>query len=131
VRLQRSGQRIERPPLIVVGALTCRNGPDVSANANFSVHVCADQATCTANKCGGTRFAPPMGAAFIALVDQRLAARPGWPAGVSAERVRQRFGHDGLRPGDRLDRAIPFRFPPFPANVLHLGHSSLRSRNKR
>jgi hypothetical protein len=74
VRLQRSGQRIERPPLIVIGAPSYRNGPDVPANANFSFHACADQATRTANEYGGTRFAAPMWPAFIALVDLQLAA---------------------------------------------------------
>src|SRR5208337_2304890 len=39
---------------------TLRNGPDVSANANFTFYVCADQTTCTANDYGGTSFAAPM-----------------------------------------------------------------------
>ena len=56
------------------GSTTYRNGPDVSANANFTFYVCADQTTCTANEYGGTSFAAPMWAAFIALVNQQLAA---------------------------------------------------------
>jgi kumamolisin len=56
------------------GSTTYRNGPDVSANANFSFYVCADQTTCTANSYGGTSFAAPMWAAYIALVNQQLAA---------------------------------------------------------
>jgi hypothetical protein len=56
------------------GSTTLRNGPDVSANANFSFYVCADQTTCTANSYGGTSFAAPMWAGFIALVNQQLVA---------------------------------------------------------
>ena len=55
------------------GSTTLRNGPDVSANANFSFYVCADQTTCTANSYGGTSFAAPMWAGYIALVNQQLA----------------------------------------------------------
>jgi kumamolisin len=54
------------------GSTTLRNGPDVSANANFTFYVCADQTTCTANEYGGTSFAAPMWAAYIALVNQQL-----------------------------------------------------------
>jgi subtilase family serine protease len=50
-----------------------RNGPDVSANANFTFYTCADQTTCTANEYGGTSFAAPMWAGYIALVNQQLA----------------------------------------------------------
>jgi subtilase family serine protease len=56
------------------GSTTYRNGPDVSANANFTFYVCADQTTCTANEYGGTSFAAPMWAGFIALVNQQRAA---------------------------------------------------------
>ncbi len=52
---------------------TYRNGPDVSANANFTFYVCADQTTCTANEYGGTSFAAPMWAGFLALVNQQVA----------------------------------------------------------
>jgi subtilase family serine protease len=55
------------------GSTTLRNGPDVSANANFTFYVCADQTTCTANEYGGTSFATPMWAGYIALVNQQLA----------------------------------------------------------
>ena len=54
------------------GSTTLRNGPDVSANANFTFYVCADQTTCTANDYGGTSFAAPMWAGYIALVNQQL-----------------------------------------------------------
>jgi len=55
------------------GSTTLRNGPDVAANANFTFYVCADQTTCTANDYGGTSFATPMWAGYIALVNQQLA----------------------------------------------------------
>jgi kumamolisin len=50
---------------------TKRNGPDVSANANFTFYVCADQTTCTANEFGGTSFAAPMWAGYLALANQQ------------------------------------------------------------
>ncbi len=56
------------------GSTTYRNGPDVSANANFSFYVCADQTTCTANSYGGTSFAAPMWAGFLALANQQAVA---------------------------------------------------------
>jgi kumamolisin len=55
------------------GSTTLRNGPDVSANANFTFYVCADQTTCTANDYGGTSFATPMWAGYIALANEQLA----------------------------------------------------------
>jgi len=53
---------------------TLRNGPDVSANADFTFYVCADQTTCTANEYGGTSFAAPMWAGYLALANQQAAA---------------------------------------------------------
>jgi subtilase family serine protease len=57
------------------GCSTCsqtyRNGPDVSANANWSFYVCADQTTCSANLYGGTSFAAPMWAGYLALANQQ------------------------------------------------------------
>jgi subtilase family serine protease len=50
---------------------TYRNGPDVSANANFSFYVCADQTTCTENLYGGTSFAAPMWAGYLALANEQ------------------------------------------------------------
>jgi subtilase family serine protease len=55
------------------GSTTLRNGPDVAANANFTFYVCADQTTCTANDYGGTSFATPMWAAYLALANQQAA----------------------------------------------------------
>ena len=56
---------------------TYRNGPDVSANANWTFYVCADQTTCTANYWGGTSFAAPMWAGYLALANQQYAASNG------------------------------------------------------
>jgi kumamolisin len=60
---------------------TYRNGPDVSANANFTFYVCADQTTCTANDYGGTSFATPMWAGYMALVNQKRASEAETPLG--------------------------------------------------
>jgi len=53
---------------------TLRNGPDVSANANFTFYVCADQTSCTENLYGGTSFATPMWAGFMALVNEQAVS---------------------------------------------------------
>ena len=58
-----------------------RNGPDVSANANFTYYVCADQTTCTANVYGGTSFAAPLWAGYLALVNQQRATNGNGPLG--------------------------------------------------
>jgi len=54
-----------------------RNGPDVSANANFTFYVCADQTTCSENLYGGTSFAAPMWAGYLALVNQQSVENGG------------------------------------------------------
>jgi subtilase family serine protease len=56
------------------GSTSYRNGPDVSANANFTFYTCADQTACLANEYGGTSFAAPMWAAYIALANQEQVA---------------------------------------------------------
>jgi subtilase family serine protease len=53
---------------------TLRNGPDVSANSNFTFYVCADQEACTENVYGGTSFAAPMWAGYLALANQQAVA---------------------------------------------------------
>ena len=63
------------------GSTTLRNSPDVSANSNFSFYVCADQTTCTENEYGGTSFAAPMWAGYMALVNQQAAADGNPPVG--------------------------------------------------
>jgi len=64
------------------GSTVYRNGPDVSANSNFTFYVCADQTTCSANLYGGTSFAAPMWAGYLALTNQQAAsngdAAPGF-----------------------------------------------------
>ncbi|MGA8838706.1 MAG: protease pro-enzyme activation domain-containing protein, partial [Candidatus Sulfotelmatobacter sp.] len=55
------------------GSTTLRNGPDVAGNANFTYYVCADQTTCTANEYGGTSFAAPMWAGYLALANEQAA----------------------------------------------------------
>jgi subtilase family serine protease len=62
-----------------------RNGPDVSANANFTFYVCSDQGEnpyfggqeCGANIFGGTSFATPMWAGYMALVNEQVLANGG------------------------------------------------------
>ena len=81
------------------GSTTYRNGPDVSANANFTFYVCADQTTCTANSYGGTSFAAPMWAGFIALVNQQRVANGKADIGfinpyIYAENVTSTYGTD-------------------------------------
>jgi subtilase family serine protease len=56
------------------GSTKYRNGPDVSANSNFTYYVCANQTTCTSNEWGGTSFAAPMWAGYLALTNQQAAA---------------------------------------------------------
>jgi kumamolisin len=77
------------------GSTTYRNGPDVSANANFTFYVCADQTTCTANEYGGTSFAAPMWAGFIALLNQELVADGKPTMGF----LNPTIYHLGLKPG--------------------------------
>jgi subtilase family serine protease len=61
------------------GSATLRNSPDVAAEANFDFYVCADQQACVSNAYGGTSFAAPMWAGYMALVNQQ-AAQNGMPS---------------------------------------------------
>jgi kumamolisin len=63
------------------GSTTYRNGPDVAANSNFTFYVCADQSGCTANEFGGTSFAAPMFAGYLALANQQAATNGDAPPG--------------------------------------------------
>jgi subtilase family serine protease len=63
------------------GSTTLRNGPDVSANGDFTFYTCANQTDCLANQFGGTSFGPPMWAGYIALVNQQLASNGSSPIG--------------------------------------------------
>ena len=62
-------------------SINYRNGPDVSANADFTFYVCADQSGCTANFYGGTSFAAPMWAGYLALANQQAASNGQPPLG--------------------------------------------------
>ena len=57
------------------GSTSYRNGPDVSANANFTFYTCDNQTTCQANAYGGTSFAAPMWAGLVALANQQTASQ--------------------------------------------------------
>jgi subtilase family serine protease len=63
------------------GSTKLRNGPDVSANSNFTFYVCANQTTCTSNEWGGTSFATPMWAGYMALANEQAAANGDNPPG--------------------------------------------------
>jgi kumamolisin len=81
------------------GSTALRNGPDVSANANFTFYTCANQTACLANQYGGTSFAAPMWAGYIALVNQQLAANGSSPIGfinptIYAQNVTSSYGPD-------------------------------------
>jgi len=81
------------------GSTTYRNGPDVSANANYTFYTCANQTTCLANDYGGTSFAAPMWAGYIALVNQQLASQGKSTIGfinptIYAENVTATYGTD-------------------------------------
>ena len=52
---------------------TYRNAPDVAAEANFDFYYCSDQSGCGTGL-GGTSFAAPMWAGYMALVNQQAAA---------------------------------------------------------
>jgi kumamolisin len=60
------------------GSTSLRNGPDVSANANFTFYTCSNQTSCLANTYGGTSFAAPMWAGYVALANQQVAASKQW-----------------------------------------------------
>lgn len=55
------------------GSKTLRNVPDVAGEANFDFYVCADQTVCQ-HGYGGTSFAAPMWAGYMALVNQQAIA---------------------------------------------------------
>ena len=59
---------------------TYRNAPDVSANANFTFYYCADQSGCSTGL-GGTSFAAPMWAGYLALANEQGASNGNPPLG--------------------------------------------------
>jgi kumamolisin len=56
------------------GSEKLRNSPDVSAEANLDFYSCADQKPCQQGW-GGTSFATPMWAGYMALVNQQAVAK--------------------------------------------------------
>jgi kumamolisin len=52
---------------------TLRNGPDVAAESNFDFYYCSDQNGCSRGL-GGTSFAAPMWAGYLALANQQAVA---------------------------------------------------------
>ena len=62
------------------GSATLRNSPDVALQADFVNYICYDNGSCAENW-GGTSFATPRWAAWLALVNQQLVAN-GQAAGL-------------------------------------------------
>ena len=62
------------------GSKTLRNAPDISAEANFDFYTCANQEACQSGW-GGTSFAAPMWAGYMALVNQQSVAHGKGPLG--------------------------------------------------
>ncbi len=60
------------------GSTTLRNVPDVAAQANINMYYCANSGCGVA---GGTSFASPMWAGFVALANQQAASEGHGPAG--------------------------------------------------
>ena len=85
------------------GSTTLRNGPDVSANANFTFYTCGDQQACQANYYGGTSFAAPMWAAFVALANQQLANNGQKPLGFLNPTIYQQNVNAGTYAADFHD----------------------------
>jgi subtilase family serine protease len=81
------------------GSTSYRNGPDVSANANFSYYVCADQNGCTANLYGGTSFAAPLWAGYMALVNQQAVANIGRTLGFICPTIYSLVAGQGNKTG--------------------------------
>lgn len=62
------------------GSTSLRNGPDVAAEANFDFYFCSDQGPCSTGL-GGTSFAAPMWAGYMALANQQAAGNGALPPG--------------------------------------------------
>jgi subtilase family serine protease len=63
-----------------MGSTIYRNGPDVAANANYDFYTCSHVYGCQGDW-GGTSFAAPMWAAYVALINQQLASQSLGPVG--------------------------------------------------
>lgn len=73
------------------------DSPSSPHSTNFTFYVCSEQTTCTANEYGGTSFAAPMWAGYIALVNQQLVANGKSTIGfinpaIYTENVTSRYG---------------------------------------
>ena len=64
-----------------LGSTNSRNVPDVAAEANFDFYVCSNQSGCEGGW-GGTSFAAPMWAGYMALVNQQAIANGNPPVGL-------------------------------------------------
>ena len=62
------------------GSTTYRDVPDISGEANFDFYTCADQEACQTGW-GGTSFATPMWAGYMALLNQQAADNGVAPPG--------------------------------------------------
>ena len=62
------------------GSTTLRNSPDVALQADYDNYICYDHGVCETDW-GGTSFATPRWAAWLALVNQQLVAN-GYGAGL-------------------------------------------------
>ncbi len=85
------------------GSMQYRNTSDISANANFTFYVCADQSGlsgCTENDYGGTSFAAPMWGGYMALINENLANNGYPPAGFINPTI---YTDLGLGPGYDTD----------------------------
>jgi subtilase family serine protease len=63
------------------GSTVLRNSPDVSGEANFDFYVCAQQKVSCVEYYGGTSFAAPMWAGYMALVNEQAALLGQRPLG--------------------------------------------------
>jgi len=63
------------------GSIQWRNVPDVAAEANFDFYVCSNQSGCDGGW-GGTSFAAPMWAGYMALINQQAIANGNPPVGL-------------------------------------------------
>ena len=62
------------------GSYTKRNAPDVAAEGDYDNYICYNNGTCQGNW-GGTSFATPRWAGFMALINQQAAANGYSPLG--------------------------------------------------
>ena len=118
-QLRHSRGRWLRPPAAKCSQ-TLRNGPDVSANSNFTFYVCADQTTCTAN-CTAEPASPlPCGPATWLSPISRPWRTDGTPLGF----INPALYASWVRAIDRLPRHHQ-------RQQRLLGDHRLRSRDRR